>query len=177
MAMKHFIQSLEAQSVGGRDFKTPPLHLWHPSLSGDIPVRISQAGTWYHEGVEIQRASIVRLFASILRREDDGEYYLVTPVEKWRIQVERHALLIVDIDRKQFADEQLLEATLNTDAQLPINEQHPLFLDQAIGNIAAMRLPHGLTALCTRAAWTRLVELADENFTLTSGSYRFSLSA
>lgn len=175
--MKHVIQSLEAQLGNGRDFSTPPLHLWHPSLSGDIPIRISHAGTWYHEGVEIQRIALVRLFASILRREDDGEYYLVTPVEKWRIQVERHALLIIDIDCKENAGEELMKATLNTGAQFAIGELHPLFLDQGVGDIAAIRLPHGLTALCTRAAWYRLVELADDNFVLTSGGYRFSLSA
>jgi hypothetical protein len=175
--MKHVIQSLEAQLTTGRNYHTPPLHLWHPALSGDIPIRISQTGIWYHEEVEIQRPALVRLFASILRREDDGEYYLVTPAEKWRIQVEQHALLIVDLDYKDLEDEPLLEATLNTGRQFLVNEQQPLFLDHAIGNIAGLRLPHGLTALCTRAAWCRVVELADEDFVLTSGSYRFSLAS
>ena len=175
--MKNVIQSLEDQLGGGRDFTTPPLHLWHPPLSGDIAIRISDAGVWFHEGVEIQRSSLVRLFASILRREEDGEYYLVTPLEKWRIQVDNHTLLITDIDYKNVAGERLLEATLNTGARFIVGEQHPLFLDHTVGGVAAMRLPHGLTALCTRAAWCRLVELAGDDAVLASGKYSFNLAA
>lgn len=175
--MEEIVQILDASLRTPEELRSPPLHRWHPPLNGDIPIRISHTGAWYHEGVEIQRPALIRLFSTILRREADGEYYLVTPVEKWRIEVERHALVIVDIDRKIITGEQWLEASLNTDARFTVSEQHPLFLDESVGNIAAMHLTHGLTALCTRAAWSRLVELADETFTLSSGSYRFTLSS
>ena len=79
------LENIEKQLTGGRNYDAPPLHLWHPELSGDIDIHITSDGSWYHEGAKITREAIVRLFASILRREEDGEYYLVTPGEKWRI--------------------------------------------------------------------------------------------
>ena len=92
------LEDIEDQVRSRRDFDTPPLHLWQPDLSGDIDIEIRADGSWWHDGAPIQRESIVRLFASILRREDDGEYYLVTPVEKWRIRVQAHALVVTDVD-------------------------------------------------------------------------------
>ena len=89
--MADALEELEKQ-VKRRNFDSPPLHLWHPALSGDIPIRIAADGRWYHDGTVIRRESLVRLFASILRREEDGHYYLVTPAEKWRISVELHPL-------------------------------------------------------------------------------------
>ena len=94
--MANPLEGIEKQ-VRRRNFDSPPLHLWHPPLSGDIAIRIAADGSWYHEGTLIQRESLVRVFASILRREEDGEYYLVTPGEKWRIEVELHPLIVTDI--------------------------------------------------------------------------------
>ncbi|WP_322853379.1 DUF1285 domain-containing protein [Marinobacter sp. X15-166B] len=73
-------------SSGGKSL--PPVDTWTPELSGDIDIRITRDGQWLYRGVPLKREAITRLFATILRREEDGEYYLVTPVEKWRIQVE-----------------------------------------------------------------------------------------
>ena len=95
--MSNELDSIENQVSGGRNYDAPPLHLWHPDLSGDIDIQITADGSWYHEGEKISRQAIVRLFASILRREDDGEYYLVTPGEKWRITVDVHPLLVTDV--------------------------------------------------------------------------------
>jgi len=176
--MKAPIESLEALVKTRRDYDSPPLHLWHPPLSGDIAIRIDARGDWYHEGDIIERQSLVRLFASILRREEDGEYYLVTPGEKWRIEVELHALLVTDIDVVEEGGQPVLLATLNTDKQVQVSEQHPLFLDPAAGDVAALQLSHGLTALCTRSAWYRLVELADlteEGALLQSGEFKLML--
>ena len=156
------LKGIEEQVGTRRNFDSPPLHLWHPALSGDIPIRIAADGTWYHDGGKIEREALVRLFASILRREEDGEYYLVTPVEKWRIRVELHPLMVADVEILQEEGEQLLQATLNTDKTITIDAEHPLFLEPAVGDVAALKLPHGLTALFTRAAWYRLVEMAQE---------------
>ena len=176
--MKAPLESVTAQVESNRDFDSPPLQLWHPALCGDIPIRINAQGTWYHDGGEIKRESLVRLFASILRREEDGEYYLVTPSEKWRIEVESHALLVTDIHVLEVAGVQVLEATLNTGTRIPVSEQHPLFLDPAVGDIAALVLHHGLTALFTRPAWYRLVDLAEpreNSLILRSGLFEFRL--
>lgn len=161
-----------------RNYDSPPLHLWQPPLSGDIPIHINAQGDWYHDGSKIVRDALVRLFASILRREEDGEYYLVTPTEKWRITVKQHALLVTDVDALEVDGVQHLEATLNTGKRIQVSEQQPLFLDDEAGEIASLRLPHGLTAIFTRAAWYRLVDMADfENdfAVLKSGGYAFRL--
>ena len=174
--MSDRLESLEQQVARKRDFDTPPLHLWHPPLSGDIPIVIEADGRWYHDGGLIQRESLMRLFASILRREEDGDYYLVTPAEKWRISVSLHPLIVTDVDPVEQGGAQLLQVTLNTGRRLFIDGDHPLFLEPAVGDIAAVRLEHGLTALFTRAAWYRLVDLSSDAV-ITSGDYAFSLSS
>lgn len=166
------LDDIETQLGGGRNFDSPPLHLWHPELSGDIPIVIAADGTWYHDGDPIVRESLFRLFASILRREDDGEYYLVTPVEKWRLEVELHPLLVTDVA----AEGEALLLTLNTGKQVQVSDEHPLFLEGRRENVAGVELWHGLTALFSRSAWYRLVELADADGLLQSGDYRFSLA-
>ena len=60
---------------------------WNPARQGEIDIRIAADGNWYHEGRRFQRSSLVKLFASVLRREQE-DYFLVTPAEKLRIQVE-----------------------------------------------------------------------------------------
>ena len=67
-----------------KNLDQPPLDKWHPELSGDMDLRISRDGQWVHKGKPLGREAIVKLFSTILRREDDEQYYLVTPVEKWR---------------------------------------------------------------------------------------------
>ena len=168
------LEALE-QSVGGRrNFDTPPLHLWHPPLSGDMPVLIKANGDWYHDDGLIKREALVRLFASILRREEDGEYYLVTPAEKWRIKVELLPLMVTDVERNIEAGEPCLVATLNVGRRITVSEKYPLFLEHAADDVAAIRLDHGLSALFTRAAWYRLVEMAEEG-SVRSGGIEFSL--
>jgi uncharacterized protein len=145
----------------GRNYESPPLEQWHPKLSGDIAIRIDREGNWFHEGSRFERQSIVNLFASILRRESDGEYYLVTPGEKWRISVDLLPLMVVDIEAVKddtFGD--CLLATLNTDKQLLVNGDRSIYLEPRAEDVAALALPHGLAALFTRAAWYRLVEMA-----------------
>jgi len=170
--MDKSLDGIEKQLGGARNFDSPPLHLWSPDFSGDIPIVIASDGTWFHEGDPILRESLVRLFASILRREEDGEYYLVTPAEKWRLQVELHPLVVTDVEMQG----DLLCLTLNTGKQLHAGEDHPLFLEPRLDNVAGVHLWHGLTAIFSRNAWYRLVELADEHGNLHSDSYHFCLT-
>lgn len=156
------LDGIEKQVRQPRNYESPPLHLWHPPLSGEIPIRITAEGHWFHDGGRITRESLVSLFASILRREEDGEHYLVTPAEKWRIEVELHPLIVTDVESREEGDSELLEVTLNTGKKVLLGQDHPLFLEPRVGGIAAVRLDHGLTALFSRAAWYRLVERARE---------------
>lgn len=176
--MKAPLDSIQANLERHRNYESPPLHLWHPSCNGDIAIHINAQGDWYHDGSRIERPSLVRLFASILRREEDGDYYLVTPHEKWRIKVDLHPLLISDVNVVAGDNGTVLEVCLNTDQRVSISAEHPLYLDASLGGVAVIRLRHGLTAVCTRPAWYRLVEMANNDggkATLTSGSYEVSL--
>ena len=143
---------------------SPPVHLWRPELSGDIDIVIHRDGSWSHDGAPIERESLVRLFASILRREEDGEYYLVTPVEKWRIRVECLPLQIVDVDCVTESDgKQQLNVVTNTGRRYRVGRDYPLYFVEHDGQfIPAVGLDNGLAAQISRAAWYRLVDAGEE---------------
>ena len=160
-------------SVNGR--QPAPLEQWQPDHCGDIDMAISIDGTWYHEGVAIKRPELWQLFAGILRREPDGEYYLVTPVEKCRVEVALHPLIITDMQWDESGEDIQLSAVLNAGGVFPVGPEFPLKLEQKAGGAAYIELPHGLTALCSRAAWYRLVDLADDCHSVNSGGAKFFL--
>lgn len=159
--------------------RKPPLDTWHPELSGDIDIRIDSRGEWYHEGTRIQRQPLVNLFASILRREDDGEYYLVTPIEKWRIRVDDAPLLAVDMELSGDDKVPQLMFRLNTDELVPLNSTHSLQLSIAGDDLRPyLQLEHGLRAKLTTALFYRLVDVAeqrDDELGVSSDGVWFSL--
>lgn len=137
----------------------PPVERWHPPLSGDIDIRIDRRGDWYHDGVRFERQALIKLFASILRREDDGEYYLVTPVEKWRIRVEAAPLVAVDLDVVD-EPERLLVFRLNTDELVALDVQHRLeFGNDPEHPQPRLLLDRGLSASLTTSVYYRLMAL------------------
>src|SRR5580692_11649758 len=84
----------EARRAGARGL--PPVHLWNPPFCGDIDMRIASDGTWFYQKTPIGRAALVKLFASVLKREE-GKYFLVTPVEKCGIAVDEAPFLAVEL--------------------------------------------------------------------------------
>lgn len=144
----------------------PPIEKWQPELSGDIDIRIAEDGRWFHEGGEIKRHELVCLFASILRREQDGEYYLVTPVEKWRLRVDDLPLLVVDTEiEEQGGVGQRIAVKTNVGRWYPVDAEHPLSVhsDTQSGEPQPKVLTeHGVEARINRASFYRLVELAEE---------------
>ena len=180
--LQGLVDSIVASTAGLPDPAT--LASWEPALSGDIDIVIRSDGSWWHGGSPIAREGLVRLFASLLRREADGAYYLVTPVEKWRIRVERHALVAVDCDRTGHNGDGTWFVLLNTGGRCRLGGPYRLHVqgvenarfgsgadDRApAGNAATdagtehtqpwVNLPNGLTAQLTRAAWYRLTEAA-----------------
>lgn len=105
--------------------KLPPVQRWNPPFCGDIDIRIARNGSWYHEGSQIQRETLVRLLSSILKREGD-EYFLVSPVEKVRIRVEDVPFIAVGVaDDDQDGKHRLLFRTLTQDL-VPLDAEHPL---------------------------------------------------
>ncbi len=170
----------------------PPIHLWQPELSGDIDIEIRRDGSWFHEGDPIRRQSLVNLFASILRREADGHYYLVTPVEKWRIRVQALPLTVVDFafstssptdapPSGESENQQTLSVITNTSRTLPVSKDYPLFFSDALSAdepVLAVGLENGLAAMFTRSCWYRLVEECEQRdgrFGIESGGLFFPL--
>lgn len=145
----------------------PPLDQWHPELSGDIDIVVNRKGEWLYEGKPIAREAIVKLFSTILRREDDGHYYLVTPVEKWRIQVEDTPLLAHSLKVEGEGEARTLAVTTNVGEEIPIDEDHPLDVGtypESGEPRPVIRLAHGLEARLVTSAYYDLAELiaADE---------------
>ena len=153
----------------------PPIERWNPAFGGDLDMEIRADGTWWHEGTAIKRPELVKLFASILRRESDGHYYLITPVEKVRIRVALHPLIVIDAEPLQGSNPEILILTLNTGGQIPLDANHSLAVEPAAGGAAFLSLDRGLTALFSRPAWYRLVDRLDDNGILHSGDQSFSL--
>src|SRR5436305_11342540 len=78
----------------------PPVHLWNPPFCGDLDMRIAGDGTWFYQGTPIGRPALVRLFSTILKREE-GKHFLVTPVEKVGIRVDDAPFLAVEMLTEQ----------------------------------------------------------------------------
>ncbi len=159
-----------------RNKRLPPLHLWQPDHSGVIDIRIDREGAWYHEGVKIQRQPLVDLFATILRREEDG-YYLVTPAEKMKISVEEVPFIAVDLDvRGEGSDKQLLFST-NVGDYVIAGQENPIYM-QAERPFLLIR--DGLEARIQRSVFYRLVEEGEpkgDDLMVYSGGQGFNLGS
>jgi hypothetical protein len=143
----------------------PPLHRWHPELSGDMDLVITRDGQWLYQGAPIAREATVKLFSTILRREDDGHHYLVTPVEKWRIQVEDAPLLAHSLARKGEGAGQVLSLTTNVGEVLEIGPEHPLAVSQYPNSDEprpVVYVRHGIEARLVTAAFYELADLVEE---------------
>ena len=107
------------------DTKNPPVHLWHPEHIAEIDICIKRNGDWMHQGRVIERKGLVKLFASILRN-DDGEFYLATPVEKCRVEVESTPLVVTLAERIE--DRWFI--TNNLDETIELTSQKLEWLDE-----------------------------------------------
>src|SRR5271170_4249670 len=92
----------------------PPVHLWNPPFCGDLDIRIARDGTWFYLGTPIGRPALVRLFSTILKRED-GKHFLVTPVEKVGIRVDDAPFLAVEMQKEGDSQDRLLRFRTNVD--------------------------------------------------------------
>ncbi len=144
--------------------KLPPVGDWDPPLSGDIDIRIARNGTWYHEGAPIEREGLTRLFASILKKEGDA-YFLVTPVEKWRIQVDDSPFHIRHLDIHQREGRQALVFTTATGDQVTAGPEHPIrvIVDSDSGEPSPyLRVRDGMDGLIARSVFYELVDIAEK---------------
>ena len=137
-----------------------------PTICGDLDMRIARDGTWFYHGSPIGRKPLVQLFAKVLRREDDGEFYLVTPVEKGRVAVDDAPFVAVELRRTGEGRGQNLVFRTNIDDEVPVDNQHPIRVefDAASGEPSPyVRVRGGLDALIARAVYYELVELGEES--------------
>ena len=93
--LAELIKMARAQGAGENAL---PVEKWNPEYCGEMDMAIRRDGSWWHEGVRITRAPLIKLFASILRKDEDGHHYLVTPAEKIRIDVECAPFLAIRVD-------------------------------------------------------------------------------
>ena len=143
--------------------RLPPVDKWHPTHCGDSEMRIARDGTWFHQGSPIGRQAMVRLFSTILRREPDGGYVLVTPVEKLDIEVEDAPFQAVEMKVEGSGPATRLAFRLNTGDLVTAGAEHPLrFAEGGDGPRPYLHVRAGLEALVARPVYYELANLALE---------------
>ena len=141
--------------------KLPPVDKWNPTHRGDSEMRIARDGTWFHQGSPIARQAMVRLFSTILRREPDGRFVLVTPVEKLDIEVEDAPFVAVELKAEGEGKAMSLAFRLNTGDLVIAGPDHPLRLEAGPeGPHPYLTVRDSLEALIARPAYYELAELA-----------------
>ncbi|MDV3456917.1 DUF1285 domain-containing protein [Sphingomonas sp. HF-S4] len=144
--------------------RLPPVESWNPAHCGDSEMRIARDGTWYHQGSPIGRAAMVRLFSTILRREPDGRFVLVTPVEKLDIEVEDAPFTAVEMKVEGEGAAMKLAFRLNTGDLVAAGPEHALRFDtRDDGPRPYLHVRRGLEALIARPVYYELVEIALAN--------------
>jgi uncharacterized protein len=141
----------------------PPVHLWNPPFCGDLDMRIAGDGTWFYMGTPIGRPALVRLFSTILKRED-GKHFLVTPVEKVGIRVDDAPFLAVEMLKEEDGPERRLRFRTNVDDWVACDSEHGLRFEAAAdgGLTPYLHVRADLWAKVTRALYYDLVDMGEE---------------
>jgi hypothetical protein len=156
--------------------RRPPVEQWNPSHCGHSGMRIDREGRWWHEERRIEREALVRLFASVLRREPDGRHVLVTPAEKLDIEVEFAALRVTAMSREGEGEAQRIALQLNDGGGVLLGADHALSVRDGLPLVAVGR---GLEASFERPVYYELAELAlaSDPPGVWSGGHFFALQA
>lgn len=172
MALGEELRALQASR------RLPPVARWHPQRVGRIDIHIDAEGVWRHEGAPFTRPALMKLFASILRKEADG-YYLVTPQEKFRIKVDDAPFLAVECETQGEGAQRRIWLRTNADDVVNVDAQHPVWVrDGPQGPRPYVRVREDLDALIARPLYYQLVDLGEESdgrLWLTASSARFDL--
>lgn len=142
--------------------KLPPVDQWQPQEIGDSEMRITADGRWYHQGDPINRPAMVRAFSTLLRREQDGRFALITPYQKLYIVVEDAPFIAVEMESEGQGTDRKLAFRLNTDHLVIANADHPLRFpaDPAVERPQPyLQVRRGLEALLSRPVYYALAEL------------------
>ncbi len=163
----------------------PPVHLWNPPFCGDLDMRIGSDGTWSYLKTPIGRPALVRLFASVLKREGD-RYFLVTPVEKVGISVDDAPFVAVEMKVEDAAQGRILHFRTNVDDWVACGRDHGLRFEPESGTGGLKPYLHvrrNLWAKVSRPLFYDLVELGEERavdgermFGVSSGGEFFAMA-
>ncbi len=162
MAEAHF-GGLESLAAAVGKTKLPPVEKWNPPFCGDIDMRIASDGTWFYLGTPIGRPALVRLFASVVKREGD-HYFLITPVEKVGIQIDDAPFLAVELEIENRGPRQNLIFRTNVDDVVRCDSQHRLRFEpeKGTGGIKPyLYIRRDLWAKVTRALFFDLVAIGE----------------
>ena len=142
------------------DDSYPPVENWNPPLCENVSMKIDRSGKWYFMNSPIGRERMVKLFSRVLRKDEDG-YYLVTPVEKIKIEVELRPFIIVDYEILGESREQKIIFKTNTEEIFEVNEEHPIKIEKNINNeepIPTVLVRKNLEGLLSRNVYYSLIE-------------------
>jgi uncharacterized protein len=162
------IAALEAAARSATAKGLPPVERWDPAYCGDLDIRIAADATWFYMGTPIGRKPLVKLFSSVLRRDGDGRYYLVTPVEKIGITVDDAPFLAVEMAVEGEGRNQRIAFRTNADDVVSVDTEHRLRFVQEEGTEGLkpyVRVRGRLDALVARSVTYDLVALAVEEVT------------
>jgi len=134
-------------------------------ICGDLDIRIGMDGTWFYHGTPIGRKALVKLFSTVLQRDANGDYWLVTPAEKGRIEVEDAPFVAVELIVEGAGPKQVLKLRTNVDDIVAVDSDHPLRVthDSESGEPRPYVLVRdGLEARLNRPVFYELVALGEE---------------
>jgi uncharacterized protein len=143
----------------------PPVDLWEPAFCGDIDMVIKRDGTWFYLGTPIGRPAMVELFSSVLRKDEDGKTYLVTPVEKLGIRVEDAHFIGVELDAAGQGDQQALTLRTHVGDVVEVGPDHAMRfeMEPKHGGLKPYIHVRGrLEALASRPVMHQLIALGEE---------------
>ncbi len=144
-----------AELVAAR--KLPPVESWEPANTGDSDMRIASDGKWFHQGGEITRPAMVRAFSSLLRRDADGQHWLVTPQQKLSIIVEDAPFIAVELQSEGEGSERSLAFRLNSDDLVFADTDHII---EMRGGLLYVHVRGGMWAKLARPVYYELANLA-----------------
>ncbi|RUO39250.1 DUF1285 domain-containing protein [Pseudidiomarina aestuarii] len=154
MQLSDLVQSLEQR-------KHAPTEQWNPPYCGEIPIQIDQNGDWWYAGSVIQRKRLVQLFASVLVREGD-DYFLVTPVEKVKIQVADAPFMVTAWKTIESDHQKVIQLTLNTEETVVLKDPSQIILKD---DIPYIDLGQQLLAKVHRNVFYQWLEVAEQSVT------------
>ena len=160
-----FLAELIESHRTGAEPRVAPQWTFDPDACGAFPFRIARDGTWYYHGTPIDRKELCKLFSSVLRRDDKGNFYLVTPGEQGRIEVEDAPFTAIEVIASGSGRGQMLTFRTNLDQMVTADAAHPIRVveDKATGEPSPYVLVRdNLEALILRPQFYELVEIAEE---------------